>query len=159
MRPLARAPFIIAAILIYGAGLCVPLLFLLLPPARWNLAGYAAFAALSFTWQRAHAARLIDAGLPSWPSLPLALMLLVLGGAGSELAALIYAMVPGDDGSSGALPPTPVLDLIGGVLEPLAPAVHGDLIVGGLVAAFIAPPLAGSILLALIPTAHRERIA
>ena len=67
--------------------------------------------------------------------------------------------MPSEDGSSGALPETPVLDLISRVLEALAPAVHGDLIVSGLVIAFIVPPLAGSILLALIPTAHRERIA
>ncbi len=62
-------------------------------------------------------------------------------------------------GSSGVLPPTPVLDVIGGLLEAFTSASHGDLIIGTLIVAFIAPPLAASILLALIPTAHRERAA
>jgi hypothetical protein len=159
MRPLARAAFLVAAILVYGAWLCVPLLFLLLPLTRWHLAGYAAFAAVSFAWQRIHAARLFDAGLPAWPSFLLAALLFILGCAASELAGVLHAIVPSDDGSSGALPPTPVLDVIGGLLEAYAPASHGDLIIGSLVTAFIAPPLGASILLALVPTAHRERAA
>jgi hypothetical protein len=159
MRPLARAAFLVAAILVYGAWLCVPLLFLLLPLTRRHLAGYAAFAAVSFAWQRIHAARLFDAGLPAWPSFLLAALLFILGCAASELAGVLHAIVPSDDGSSGALPPTPVLDVIGGLLEAYAPASHGDLIIGSLVTAFIAPPLGASILLALVPTAHRERAA
>lgn len=159
MRPLARAPFLVAAILVYGAGLCVPLLFLILPPSRWPIAGYAAYAAAAFAWQRIHAARLMDAELPAWPSYPLAAMLFALGAALSEIAAMLYAIAPSDDGATVPLPASPVLDVIGGVLERYAPASHGDAIVGTLAASCIALPLAATIVLALIPSAHRERAA
>jgi hypothetical protein len=159
MRPLARSPFLVAAILVYGAGLSVPLLFLALPPAHWPLAGYAAFAAVSLAWQRIHSARLMDAGLSTWPSFPLAAMLFALGCVASELAAMLYAITPSNDGTAPVLPASPVLEMVGGVLERFAPARHGDAIVGTLAAACIALPLAATIVLALVPSAHRERTA